>query len=132
MDINKNINYMNPNPVSSIIQKKYIYIFLILLLLVQLNNFQPLASLKVNSVAYQIHFAVTGLLYWIFAALLFYTAWTFSTKSLAINWVVAGLFCVFALLMMGLPFFIFHEMAQLDQSIGLLNAKADSLRKLGK
>lgn len=113
-------------------QKKYVYIFILLLVLVQINNLQPLSGLKTNSVEYLIHMVITGLLFWIFAAILLYTAWTYLTKPNPWYGLVGGIFGVMGILMLALPFLIAYEMSNLDHAIEVLNARAASLRALGK
>jgi hypothetical protein len=123
---------MNNNSTISAGQKRLMYFILMLLLLVQINNLQPLSSLKSNSIAYYIHFLITGIIFWIFAAMMFYTANTFVFKSKKLYWVAAILFCLIGISFLIAPFYIYQSIRSLDHSISLLNIKADSLRKIGK
>ncbi len=112
--------------------KKYLYLFIIVLLLVQLYNIQPLSSFKIASIEYKIHFILMGTIFWIFSAMFFYTARMYFLNLNKLYWVAAAIFCLLGICMLVLPFYIYQGMTHLDNAIQILDFKADSLRKAGK
>jgi fatty acid desaturase len=128
------MNENNPTPTakSSAFPKKYLYLTLILLLLVQLYNLQPLSAFKTGTVEYTLHFFLMGIIFWIFAVILLTTARTYFLNTNKYYWIPAAIFLLLGIALLILPFFIYHEVVRLDASIQILDQKADSLRKMGK
>jgi hypothetical protein len=127
-----NENNLTPTDKNSAFPKKYVYLTLILLLLVQLYNLQPLSAFKTGTVEYTLHIFLMGTIFWIFAAILLTTARTYFLNSNKYYWVPAVIFLLLGIGLLILPFFIYHEVVRLDVTIQILDQKADSLRKMGK
>ena len=128
------MNVTNPTPTMNVspFPKKYVYLTLIVLLLVQLYNLQPLSTFKTGTVEYTLHFFLMGFIFWRFAAILLITARTYFLKTNKYYWYPAALFLLLGIVFLILPFFIYHEVLGLDASIQILDQKADSLRKVSK
>lgn len=128
------MNETNPTPTVhvSAFPKNYVYLTLIVLLLVQLYHLQPLSTFKTGTVEYTLHFFLMGLIFWIFAAILFISARTYFLNTNKYYWYPAALFLLLGIVFLILPFFIYHEVLGLDASIQILDQKADSLRKMNK
>jgi hypothetical protein len=124
----------NPTPIANVssFPKKYLYLTLIVLLLVQLYNLQPLSSFKAGTIEYTIHFYLMGIIFWIFGALLLITARTYFLNTNNYYRIPAVIFLLLGIALLLLPFFIYHQVVGLDASIQILDQKADSLRKIGK
>lgn len=124
----------NPTPIANVssFPKKYLYLTLIVLLLVQLYNLQPLSSFKAGTNEYTIHFYLMGIIFWIFGALLLITARTYFLNTNNYYRIPAVIFLLLGIALLLLPFFIYHQVVGLDASIQILDQKADSLRKIGK
>ncbi|GEM_PF-2662781 len=128
------MNESNPTPTANITDfpKKYLYLTLVLLLLVQLYNLQPLSSFKTGTIEYTLHFYLMGIIFWLFAALLFITARTYYLNTNKYYRIPAAIFLLLGIALLILPFFIYNQVVGLDASIQILDQKADSLRKIGK
>ncbi|MEN9701658.1 MAG: hypothetical protein RIR55_984 [Bacteroidota bacterium] len=124
----------NPNTTEKLsnFPKKYLYLTLVLLLLVQLYNLQPLSSFKTGTIEYTLHFYLMGIIFWLFAALLFITARAYYLNINKYYRIPAAIFLMLGIALLILPFFIYHQVVGLDASIQILDQKADSLRKIGR
>jgi cell division protein FtsW (lipid II flippase) len=128
------MNQTHPTPSGNLsgFPKKYLYLTLVLLLLVQLYNLQPLSSFKTGTIEYTLHFYLMGVIFWLFAALLLITARTYYLNTNKYYRIPAAIFLMLGIALLILPFFIYHQVVGLDASIHILDQKADSLRKIGK
>jgi ABC-type antimicrobial peptide transport system permease subunit len=84
------------------------------------------------TVEYKVHFILMGIIYWIFSAILFYSASMYFKHTYKLYWIAAAIFCLIGICMLLLPFYIYLNVSRLDNSIQLLDFKADSLRKIGQ
>ncbi len=123
---------MKTNSNSFTFPKKYLYIFFVLFLIIQFLNLWPLSTLKVNSIEYYLYFLLIGIIYWMFATILIYSARINFLKTNKLYWAVATLFCIIAIGMLSYPIYVYLHVVKLDTSIQLLDLKADSLRKISK